>query len=197
MLGVLVAGRLPQTDFQQVGENQFLLTVPDADNINYIVVFLTGITPFPDGMGGAVYFSWPDSIAPPNWQFLGYISNTKPSAIFKISKKEKRQAFENNVDIFGIGKISTVAQIGVSVEPLATIEQQAAAVTVAATNFFTDFVQKMMTNFVNYVSSFTVTQAQMTANPTENYVPLSTLQNWYNVFERRLQQNPNFWKTSS
>jgi len=144
-----------------------------------------------------VYFSWPDSIAPPNWQFLGYISNTKPSAIFKISKKEKRQAFENNVDIFGIGKISNVAQIGVSVEPLTTIEQQAAAVTVTATNFFTDFVQKMMTNFVNYVSSFTVTQAQMTANPTENYVPLSTLQNWYNIFERRLQQNPNFWKTSS
>jgi len=101
------------------------------------------------------------------------------------------------VDIFGIGKISNVAQIGVSVEPLATIEQQAAAVTAAATNFFTEFVQKMMTNFVNYVSSFTVTQAQMTANPTENYVPLSTLQNWYNMFERRLQQNPNFWKTSS
>lgn len=42
-----------QTDFQQVGENQFLITVPDADNINHIVVFLTGTVPFPDGMGGA------------------------------------------------------------------------------------------------------------------------------------------------
>lgn len=42
-----------QTDFQQIGENQFLNTVPDADNINHIVVFLTGIIPFPDGMGGA------------------------------------------------------------------------------------------------------------------------------------------------
>lgn len=42
-----------QTDFQQVGENQFLFIVPDADNINHIVVFLTGTIPFPDGMGGA------------------------------------------------------------------------------------------------------------------------------------------------
>lgn len=42
-----------QTDFQQVGENQFLINVPDADNINHIVVFLLGTVPFPDGMGGA------------------------------------------------------------------------------------------------------------------------------------------------
>lgn len=42
-----------QTDFQQIGENQFLITVPDADNINHIVVFLTGSVPFPDGTGGA------------------------------------------------------------------------------------------------------------------------------------------------
>lgn len=42
-----------QTDFQQIGENKFLFTVPDADNINHIVVFLTGIIPFSDGMGGA------------------------------------------------------------------------------------------------------------------------------------------------
>lgn len=42
-----------QTNFQQVGENQFLITIPDADNINHIVVFLTGTISFPDGMGGA------------------------------------------------------------------------------------------------------------------------------------------------
>lgn len=97
--------------------------------------------------------------------------------------------------IFGIGKISHVAQIGVSMEPLAIIEQQAATVAATTTNKNAEFVQKMLTNFVNYVTSFTVTQAQMTPNPTENFVPLSTLQNWYETFERRLQQNPNFWKS--
>ncbi|XP_006559627.1 protein OPI10 homolog [Apis mellifera] len=195
MLGIIVSGRLVQTDFQQIGENQFLITVPDADNINHIVVFLTGTIPFPDGTGGAVYFSWPDPTAPPNWQFLGYISNAKPSAIFKISNLKKNHEFENsNLGIFGVGKISHVAQIGVSVEPIAAIEQQAATVTQATSNSFLEFVQKMLTSFLNYVSSFSVTQAQMTPNPTENFVPLSVIQGWYETFERRLQQNPNFWK---
>ncbi|KAG6803077.1 protein OPI10 homolog [Apis laboriosa] len=195
MLGIIVSGRLVQTDFQQIGENQFLITVPDADNINHIVVFLTGTIPFPDGTGGAVYFSWPDPTAPPNWQFLGYISNAKPSAIFKISNLKKNHEFENsNLGIFGVGKISHVAQIGVSVEPIAAIEQQAATVTQATSNSFLEFVQKMLTSFLNYVSSFSVTQAQMTPNPTENFVPLSAIQGWYETFERRLQQNPNFWK---
>ncbi|KOX74550.1 Protein OPI10 like protein [Melipona quadrifasciata] len=184
-----------QTDFQQIGENQFLITVPDADNINHIVVFLTGTIPFPDGTGGAVYFSWPDPTAPPNWQFLGYISNAKPSAIFKISTLKKNHEFENsNLGIFGVGKISHVAQIGVSVEPIGAIEQQAATVTEATSNSFLEFVQKMLTSFLNYVSSFSVTQSQMTPNPTENFVPLSAIQGWYETFERRLQQNPNFWK---
>ena len=87
-----------------------------------------------------------------------------------------------------------MAQIGISVEPVNAIEQQAAVATETATHTFIEFAQKMITSFLNYVSSFSVTQSQMTANPTENFVPLSTIQNWYQTFERRLQQNPNFWK---
>lgn len=196
MLGLIVSGRLVQTDFQQLSETQFLITIPDADNINHIVVFLTGTIPFPEGMGGAVYFSWPDSNAPPNWQFLGYVSNSKPSAIFKISNLKKNHEFENqNSGIFGMSKISHVAQVGISVEPLAVLEQQAAMVSAAAANSFVEFAQKMLSNFLNYISSFSVTQSQMTPNPNENFVPLSTIQAWYETFERRLQQNPNFWKT--
>ncbi|XP_034944976.1 protein OPI10 homolog [Chelonus insularis] len=197
MLGIIVSGRLVQTDFQQISENQFLINVADADNVNHIVIFLTGTIPFPDGMGGAVYFSWPDPNAPPNWQFLGYISNVKPSAIFKISNLKKNHEFENsNLGIFGIGKISHVAQIGISVEPLSVIEPQAANLVTEKANEFLKFGQKMIMNFLNYISSFSVTQAQMVPNPTENFVPLSSVQGWYETFERRLQQNPNFWKQS-
>ena len=38
---------------KQIGENQVLFNIQDADNINHIVVFMTGQTPFPDGLGGA------------------------------------------------------------------------------------------------------------------------------------------------
>lgn len=212
-----------QTDFQQINENQFLINVTDADSVNHIVVFLTGTIPLPDGTGGAgkliktftlsldnynllfndffifffilVYFSWPDSNAPPNWQFLGYISNAKPSAIFKILNLKKNHEFENsNLEIFGAGTISHVAQIGISVEPLSVIEPQVAVLCNQTTNTFIEFSQKMVTNFINFVSSFSITQAQMTPNPTENFIPFSSVQGWYETFQRRLQQNPNFWK---
>lgn len=62
-----------------------------------------------------------------------------------------------------------------------------------ATNY-TQFGQKMLENFFNYMSSFAVNQRQMQPNPGETFVPLSSVQTWYQNFQRRLQQNPNFWK---
>ena len=46
-----------QTNFQMVTDNQFVTTVEDADNINHLVIFLTGTQPFPDGFGGSGIFS--------------------------------------------------------------------------------------------------------------------------------------------
>lgn len=114
-----------QTDFQQVGEHQFLFNIPEADNINHIVVFLTGSVPLPEGMAGGVYFSWPDPNAPPNWQFLGYIANSKPSAIFKISQLKKLNEMDTStqMNVFGVQPISHTAQIGVSIEPENTVSQ--------------------------------------------------------------------------
>lgn len=49
MFAVMVAGRLPQVDFQNIDSNKFLVTIPDADSINFLVVFMTGTVPFPAG----------------------------------------------------------------------------------------------------------------------------------------------------
>lgn len=40
------------TDFQQVDETKCLINIPDADNLNYLVIFLTGVVPLPDGFAG-------------------------------------------------------------------------------------------------------------------------------------------------
>ncbi|KAK8376399.1 hypothetical protein O3P69_009797 [Scylla paramamosain] len=123
LFGIIVSGRLVQTNFQQCGETQFLTVIPEADNINHVVVFLTGTQPFPDGLGGSVYFSWPDPNKPPTWHLLGNITNEKPSAIFKISGL--KQVIGTSLQTgftFGEQKMSHNAQIGISVEPLSQIQ---------------------------------------------------------------------------
>ncbi|KAL8191187.1 UNVERIFIED_CONTAM: hypothetical protein K2H54_069201, partial [Gekko kuhli] len=57
------------------------------------------------------------------------------------------------------------------------------------------FTQKMLDNFYNFTSSFAITQAQMTPNPSEAFIPASVVLKWYEKFQRRLTENPFFWKT--
>lgn len=143
---------------------------------------------------------------------MGHISNQKPSAIFKISQLKKLHELESpSPSVFGSMPISHSAQIGVSIEFESNLVQQTSAVVRVAEvslNHFSSpesllqpsapvyyqFGQKMLQNFYNFVSSFAVTQSQMTSNPSETFVPLSTLTTWFQNFERRLEQNPNFWK---
>lgn len=180
---------------------------------------MTGTVSLPPGTAGSVYFSWPDPHAPPNWQYLGYISNNKPSAIFKISQLKKLDEMETSsqYSVFGVQPISHIAQIGVSIESESAVSQLVPATVSFTANkiynleqyeiisicFFhlqtnssnyVQFGQKMLENFFNFISSFAVTQSQMMPNPSETFVPLSTIQQWYTNFERRLQNNPNFWK---
>lgn len=140
----------------------------------------------------AVYWSWPDPNSPSKWQYLGHISNQKPSAIFKISSLKKLHEMETHESMmmFGDSSISHIAQVGVSIEPIATVMQQTPATT--AENYHV-FGKKMLDNFVNFVSSFTVSQNQMDGGGGL-YVPLTTITTWFNNFQRRLEQNPNFWK---
>ncbi|KAL8565320.1 hypothetical protein ACOMHN_029016 [Nucella lapillus] len=196
MFGIIVSGRLVQTECQQVSENQFLFNIPEADNINHVVVFMTGQMPFPDGLGGAVYFSWPCAEGPV-WLLLGHISNQKPSAIFKIASL-KSGGGDTAVQFGNLAQQqSHLAQIGISVEPLEQLSQQTPVTNSSETSVapFMEFSSKMLENFFNYAASFAVRQAEMVPNPSETFVPLSTLQKWFENFQRRLQQNTNFWKS--
>lgn len=199
MFGVIVSGRLVQTNFEAVGSNQVITTIPDADSINHIVVFLTGQEAFPEGMCGVVFFSWPDPNAPPTWLPLGFISNEKPSAIFKISslKKDSSESQLQVQSTFGSRPISVHnAQIGISIEPTVNMVNYSWQATHSkpASNFIEECPRKILENFFNYAYSFVVNQSNMIPNPNESYIPLTALKNWYCNFERKLKINPLFWQ---
>lgn len=44
--------------------------------------------------------------------------------------------------------------------------------------FLFQFTQKMLDNFYNFASSFAVTQAQMTPNPSEAFIPANVVLKW-------------------
>ncbi|XP_057187422.1 protein Hikeshi [Triplophysa rosa] len=197
MFGCLVAGRLVQTDAQRIASDKFVFTLPDYEHVNHVVVFMLGTSPFPAGMGGAVYFCLPDPSAGQVWQLLGFITNEKPSAIFKISGLNAGEGGAHPFGMMEAPQVSSVAQVGVSVESLDLLAQQTPVSNahVSTVDSFTLFTQKMLESLYNFTSSFALTQAQMTPNPSEMYVPASSILKWYENFQRRMVQNPNFWKT--
>eukprot|EP00095_Tigriopus_kingsejongensis_P008800 snap_masked-scaffold1329_size47409-processed-gene-0.3 protein:Tk08800 transcript:snap_masked-scaffold1329_size47409-processed-gene-0.3-mRNA-1 annotation:"protein opi10 homolog" len=207
MFGLLLAGRLVDTNFRQVDPTHVVIDITNVDTFNHLVVFLTGQQAFPDGMGGAVYFSWPDpQSVTPLWQFLGHLTNAKPSAIFKVGRLKAHGGHSQNdlvarfggQQLDGVAPVPAVAQLGISFESLIQLNALAseAQSEAAQVPVFVEFSQKMVKNLFNYASSFAVTSGDMIqAKPGETFVPYSTLHQWYSNFERRLQQNPYFWRS--
>ena len=117
--------------------------------------------------------------------------------ISKLKTADENENMTNSFMQLGAGMPARVnATVGISVEPLVNIEGQTpAAQTEAATvSNFMEFSQKMVENLFNYATSFAVSAVDMRTRPGETFVPFSSLQQWYTNFERRLQQNPNFWR---
>lgn len=143
-----------------------------------------------------MYFSWPDEQARPNWQLLGILSNNKPSAIFKLSNlKQHSEISSQPLNAFSqFPSITINAQIGISIEPAAIAESQINTVEPTQNvSMFVEFTQYVIQNLFNYVSSYAVessSQQQGTA-----IVPLLSIQKWYENFQRKLNINPNFWKS--
>ena len=86
--------------------------------------------------------------------------------------------------------------MGISVEPLslltglhqATMESEASMLPK-----FVDFTQKMVQSLFNYTSSYAVEANEARQKPSETYVPIKCIQQWYVQFERKLFVDPYFW----
>lgn len=69
------------------------MQLPNYHQVNSIAVFLTGSSAHPEGMGTSIYIAFPSSnnsnannINDLSWIYVGFLTNDKPSAFFKINQ---------------------------------------------------------------------------------------------------------------
>lgn len=104
--------------------------------------------------------------------------------------------------------MSTTATLGISIEPLAVVQQELATINQPSAS--TALVKpsanisqvgqiagRVLENLYNYVTSFTVQNIPLNSIPigqlTENgYLPLKTFQTWYENLSRKLATNPKY-----
>lgn len=196
------------TGFQQVESNKFLITIPEAESINHVVLFLTGITPLPSNMASCIFFTLPYPHSSPTWRYLGYLTNEKPSSIYKLTNLAQsriRNGMTSDTSPqfdYTQSPVLHVAQIGISIEPMDSVLQMVPAIETVASkaDTFTQFVNKTVGNLYNYCSSFSrpvneiIGESFQTQHNNTQFVPITTIQNWYENYTRRLSKDQNFWK---
>jgi len=199
MFGCVVAGRLLQTNLQQVDETHAFFELPAASSINHISVFLLGTIPFPEGYGATVHFHWQGK----GFQLLGMLSNEKPSAIFRLrgtftpNSTPSQNAFSSAVQAHPTATDVT-AILGFSIEPLSHIQVQMASmppanagvnatanavtITGAVSKQGPDatlLAEKIVKNLFNYLSGFVPGGGAVSA---DSVVPMSVIARWYEKF---------------
>ncbi|KAJ3191372.1 hypothetical protein HK101_007835 [Irineochytrium annulatum] len=218
MFGVIVGGRPVQMS-QQVAESKYLFEVIDAKSVNHIVVFLTGQALFPPGFAATVHFLWPNPNAPATWQMLGYLSNEKPSAIFKLSNNGGGSASKSQMMLASdemmednVAGEPVTAQLGISIEPEAVVYAAVSAMSSEAKTSTSSMVGsesalvvpakakdvglKLLESLYNYCASFATSLPQGATplfgmNWDSTYFPLKALQTWYEKEKRKLEMQSN------
>ncbi|KAI0061140.1 DUF775-domain-containing protein [Artomyces pyxidatus] len=191
MFGCCVAGRLLQTNLQQIDETHAAFELPAAESINHLCVFLMGTVPFPDGYGAAVHFFWPGK----GFQLLGMLSNEKPSAIFRLrghfsSQSTSTQARFHNPGIQSPSNLNgeVTAILGLSIEPLEQIMAQVGALPSAVAKPApppmdpTLLAEKIVKHMFNYISGFVTGSGSGAAITPESMVPMALIARWYDSF---------------
>ncbi|KAJ3807865.1 DUF775-domain-containing protein [Lentinula aff. lateritia] len=202
MFGCIVAGRLLQTNIQQIDETHAIFELPNASSINHVCVFLLGTIPFPDGYGATVHLHWPGK----GFQLLGMLSNEKPSAIFRL-----RSSFTSSTTTRAFGSTpnstqvdpntETNAVLGISIEPLTHIlpqlQSQSTPSQVQAPHHTnsaaiarlppdpTLLAERIVRHLFNYISGF----ASSSSLGPDITVPMGMIAKWYEVFLSKVKNS--------
>ncbi|KAI0797300.1 DUF775-domain-containing protein [Irpex lacteus] len=196
MFGCCVAGRLMQTNLQQIDETHACFELPVAETINHICVFLLGTVPFPEGYGATVHLFWPGK----GFQLLGMLSNEKPSAIFRLRGNFSSQGSSSAQAVFSgastpVADVSlhgVTALLGLAIEPLPQIMQEVASLqqgqVAQRNNSSTDatvLAERIVKHLFNYLSGF-ASGGPLTPDVA---IPMGTIVRWYESFISKIKNS--------
>lgn len=221
MFGLLVSGRLVQTNAQQVAETKWVFGIDNATEVHHMAVFLTGAAPLPANAGAIIWLGFPPFN---NWRYLGYLTNQSPSAMFQVQQvrchvtwasysiKGQARRIHRNTELrwvsvpkspgmsFSVKELTyknIVAQVGIELGDIKAIEHQFGTKQQRKEKVVADrvaFGQKMVQSVFNYCASFCAEVRDNNTGKMERIVPLSVLEKWYSNFESKLKNNPDFWR---
>ncbi len=171
MFACLAAGRSVQTDAVAVSATECFFVLPEAHKLNHIAVFLT--TPAPFDTAAVVHCATEVDIASNTpWRRLGFLSNEKPSAIFRVS---------------GAAPDAGAMRLGISLEPLANA-MAFLPPTGSGDARRTDAsgATRIAESLFHYATSFAKPAAAFM--PGESVVPVAVVEKWLANAAHKLQQ---------
>lgn len=211
MIAIVPSGQPPVTDGQVVSEREILFHL--QNDVHHFCIFLTGSTPFPMGHGGSVYLLHDTG---GTFTFLGAISNEKPSAIFKVNKSVPPtppspsssgpgplfNSLSQGQTSTAIVAVDQTLRIGVVIESFEDIQLKVAQIEQMKqqrAHNYTAFAKWTCEGLYDHLSGWILTfdtLAKMSAQEVlqEKLVPLGAISQWFDNFQRRLAQNPEFWR---
>lgn len=165
--GLIIPGQAIRTDLSQTSVTSFSASVPVGGN--HLVVFLTSPLnlPSPDLVAGIYLFASEAE----GWRYLGWISDSKPSAVFKTSLS------------------GTPFQLGISIETL----KESSSLVVASKSTAANVALLVVKNLYNYISSF------LAGGSVDQQVaiPLRVFNEWYQGLSRKLSLDPQYLEKTS
>ena len=185
-------------------------------------MFLAPGTSLPPSALAAIYIQLPDIGS--EFKLLGAIGNEKQTAIFQVRDRKKSSGLDDQVG--GENEMTDIdapingdaascniqIALGISVEPASNVETQLAvlksssAISPSSTLMVANrntlrtspistkrLAQRIIKNAFNFIASF----SGQTKIGGEEMLPLSAFRNWWEKFERRIENDPGFLERDS
>lgn len=152
-----------------------------------------------EGVGASIYYNTDVGLLQGlTWKFLGVLTSEKPSAVFKLGGMMELSSSETMKDT---SKIVKALELGISLEPIALIEQllmeQSSAKALVPISPVPTIpkpiaiAQRIGENMFNYIMSFARPALDFSqTEPTILVVPMKTVQDWFNSLVRRATTDP-------